>query len=339
MVFYKLLSRFDFKALAKRFSWAYTKNRTSAAMSELNKHIETIKGPLLTAGVVSMLGAITFKADQYLGTKKALETSGADLDFYTTEKPGADKMLVLLGGLCMSGTHVAERYANELADDVDLISPMYGSNGFNHTELFDKLYEQLDAAQPKEIMVAGLSMGGLLACDWLNYGAKNNRKDITDKVSSLVVRGVPASNRAIRPGPRMLLNTASRLGYSYALEQGRPLLKRWNCVSIMEATPATIVQQCRYLTSRHAEPLEIVPAQVTFVRGGRADPVVDEAIAISAMEQRLGRPIEQAIDTDYQQAAHIPTDRQSVRFMLNQLGIAKHETQTQQANMLLHAAA
>lgn len=293
-------------------------------MSELlNKHLETVKTPLVTAGLVSMLGAITFKADQYFGTRKAMETAGADLDFYIDQKPGADKTLVLLGGLCMTGDRLARSYAAELTDDVNLLSPIYGSNGFDAKDLFEKLYHEVEKTKPKEIIIAGLSMGGLLAFDWVGHGLRTGRSDTVSKVSESIVRGVPASAKAIRPAPRLLLHTASKVGYSYALEQSRPLLKHWDCVSLLEASPVTIVQQCRYLSKDHSGSLPNFPGNITFVRGASADPIVNEDIAVNNLEQRLHKPITQAIDSEYLSSAHVPTDRHSIRFMLAQLGIAR----------------
>lgn len=292
-------------------------------MSELNKHIETIKGPLLTAGVASVLGALTFKADQYFGSKRAHSEHGPELDLCITERPGANKTLVLLGGLCMNGEELAAQYQEELADDVNLISPVYDSNGFDGPSLFEQLYDRLDKTPPTEIVVAGLSMGGLIAWDWLDYGAKNGKQDIADRVSHVILRGVPVSPKSIRPGPRFLLNTVQRLGYSYALDHSRPLLKRWDCVSLLRATPAAIVEQCRYLAGPHMNSVDSSPEHVTFVRGALPDPVVDETIAINTLQQRLGRPVDEVVDTQYFHPTHAPTDKQSIRFMLEQLGIAK----------------
>lgn len=298
-------------------------------MSELNKHFETVKNPLLAAGMVSAVGALTLKLDRYFGRRSITDESGTDLGFFIDERPEAETTLVLLGGLCMMGKHVAQRYASELADDVNLVSPIYASNGFNKELLFDRLYEEVEKTNPKKIMVAGLSMGGLLPWDWLSYGLETGHADTVEKVSAAVLRGVPADQKAIRPAPRMLLNTVSRRGYSYALDHGRPLLKRWNCVSLLEATPVTIAQQCRYLASRHDTVPSVLPEQIVFVRGNAPDPVVDEDVAVASLERRLGQPIEQAIDISFNKSSHVPTDQQSVRFMLSQLGIAKpvHEKQ------------
>lgn len=313
------------QAVAKLLPAAYTKARTRSTMSELNKHLETIKGPLLTAGIASAIGAITFKADQYFGSKSAHNEHGPDLDLSIIERPNATKTLVLLGGLCMNGEELAAQYQEELAGDVNLISPVYDSNGFDGPSLFEQLYEQLDRSPTDDIVIAGLSMGGLIAWDWLDYGIKNGKQDITDKVSHVILRGVPVSPKSIRPGPRLLLNTVQRLGYSYALDHSRPLLKRWNCVSLLKATPAAIVEQCRYLAGPHTSNFDFSPDKVTFVRGALPDPVVDEQIAINTLQQRLSRPINEAIDTDHMRPTHAPIDTQSVRFMLAQLGIAKHQ--------------
>lgn len=312
------------KQLIAMFSpTAYTKSRTRSTMSELNKHIETIKVPLLTAGVASLVGALTIKADQYFGFRQAHSERGPELDLSIVERSNASKTLVLLGGLCMNGEELAEHYKEELDDNVNLVSPIYDSNGFDGPSLFEQLYDQLDKSPTDEIMIAGLSMGGLIAWDWLDYGIKNGKQDITDKVSHVILRGVPVSTKSIRPGPRLLLNTVQRMGYSYALDHSRPLLKRWNCVSLLKATPAAVVEQCRYLAGPHISNFDFTPEKVTFLRGGLPDPVVDERIAIDTLQQNLNHPINEVIDTEYMYPTHAPTDKQSVRFMLDQLGIAK----------------
>ena len=315
------------RIVAKYFNRAYIRSRTSEAMSELNKHLETIKGPLLTAGIASAIGAINFKADQYFGSKSAHSEHGPELDLAITERLGATKTLVLLGGLCMNGEELASQYQKELADDVNLITPVYDSNGFDGPSLFEQLYDQLDNTPTDDIVIAGLSMGGLIAWDMIDYGIKNGRQDTTEKISHVILRGVPVCPKSIRPGPRLLLNTVQRLGYSYALDHSRPLLRRWNCVSLLKATPAAIVEQCRYLAGPHTNNLESLPDQVTFVRGVLPDPVVDESIAIGTLQRQLGRPVHEVIDSEYLLPVHAPTDRQSVRFMLEQLGIAKSHTQ------------
>lgn len=326
------------KIIAKYLGRAYTRTRTSEAMSELNKHIETIKGPLLTAGIASAIGAITFKADQYFGSKSAHSEHGPELDLAITERSGATKTLVLLGGLCMNGEELALQYQNELADDVNLITPVYDSNGFDGPSLFEQLYDQLDSTPTDDIVIAGLSMGGLIAWDMIDYGIKNSRQDTTEKISHIILRGVPVCPKSIRPGPRLLLNTVQRLGYSYALDHSRPLLKRWNCVSLLKATPAAIVEQCRYLAGPHINNPDFLPGKVTFVRGALPDPVVDESIAIATLQQQLGCPVNEVIDTEYLRPVHAPTDRQAVRFMLEQLGIAKRSTEQILATTLQAAA-
>lgn len=338
MVFYKRMIQKIFALFAKHRSGAYTKDRTRSTMSELNKHLETIKVPLLTAGIASAIGAITFKADQYLGAKKAHSEHGPDLDLCITERQNAKSTLVLLGGLCMNGEELASQYRDELADTVNLVSPVYDTNGFDGPALFEQLYDQLAKTPTDKIMIAGLSMGGLIAWDMIDYGVKNGRQNITDKVSDVILRGVPVCPKAIRPGPRLLLNTVQRLGYSYALDQSRPLLKRWNCVSLLRATPAAIVEQCRYLAGPHIDSPAFTPDRVTFIRGALPDPVVDETVAINTLRRRLGRPVAEVVDTEYLLPTHAPIDSQSVRFMLQQLGIAKRDTQQTFATTLQTAA-
>ena len=323
MMFYSKLLLQIWKLLVKRSFRRITEIRTYTAMSELNKHFETVKTPLLAAGMVSAVGALTLRLDQYLGHRNVVDESGNELDFFVHERPQADTTLVLLGGLCMTGEHVAQRFDRQLSDNVNLVSPIYAPNGLNTGLLFDRLFDEVEKTNPRHIKIAGLSMGGLLSWDWLDHGLKTGRRETVEKVSEVALRGVPAEQRAIRTAPRMLLNTVNKHGYSYALDHSRPLLKRWNCVSLLEASPATIVQQCRYLADRHDSAPSVLPERIVFLRANVPDPIVKEDTAVACLERRLGRSIEQAVDTSYNQSSHIPTDQQSVRFMLYQLGIAK----------------
>lgn len=306
-----------------------------------NKHGEIPKQPLLAAGIISAVGAVAagaLKLDHYFGSR-GIDNSESDPDFVIDHKPKADKTLVLLGGLCMHTDTVAERYKSQLADDTNLVAPIFPENCFDPKSIFERTFEHVEKTNPKQIYIAGLSMGGLLGWDWLAHGLETGRDEIVSKVSGVVARGTPFGKDAIRFAPRMLLNTVSRLGYSYTLDHGRALLKGWNCKSLMEANPAKVVPQCRYLAGNHAGQLPFTPPHIVFIRGSKSDPIVNEGAAIKALEQLTGRPVELAVDQENKKAEHAPTDKKSAWFMLNQLGIAKPQTSTQSIPLFIPQAA
>jgi hypothetical protein len=310
--------------LAKRLLGRITGSKGIKAMLE-NKH-EIPKQPLVAAGIISAVGALAagaIKLDRYFGSRGISEDSENTPDFVIEHKPEADKTLVLLGGLCMKIDEVAERYSSQLADDTNLIAPIFPETSFNPQVIFERTFRQLEATQPKEILIAGLSMGGYLGWDMLEYGVKTGRQELVEKVSGFSAWGTPFGKNAIRLAPRMLLNTVSRLGYSYTLDRSRSILIKQDYKSLMEAHPAKVVPQCRYLAGNHAGTLPITPDRIVFIRGAVPDPIVNEDAAAKALEHRAGQPIERVVNNESTRAEHAPTDKKSAWFMLNQLGIAK----------------
>lgn len=307
-----------------------------------NKHGEIPKQPLLAAGIISAAGALAagaLKLDHYFG-RRGIDNTEIEPDFVIDHRSGSDQTLVLLGGLCMNTHSVAKNFRSQLADTTSLVAPVFPETCFDPEIIFEKTFEKIEQINPKEILIAGLSMGGIMACDWLEYGLKTGRQDIVERVSGIVTRGTPFGKDAIRFAPRMLLNTVSRLGYSYTLDHGRSLLKNFNCRSLIEANPAKVVPQCRYLAGNHTSPLVFAPERIIFVRGLHPDPIVDEKSAIKAFEKKVGRPVEQVVDNSSTKSEHAPTNRMSAWFMLDQLGIAKPKQASapQQAILLPSAA-
>lgn len=294
-----------------------------------NKYSEIPKQPLVAAGIISAVGVVAAgirKLDGYLGSR-GIDASENDPDFVIDYKPDADKTLVLLGGLCMHTDEVANNFQSQLADDTNLVAPIFPETCFDPKTIFEKTFQHLEKTNPKQVFIAGLSMGGIMGWDLLEYGLQTGRNTIVENTAGLVTRGTPFGKDAIRFAPRMLLNTVSRLGYSYTLDHGRALLRGRNCDSLIEASPAKVVPQCRYLAGNHASTLPVIPERIVFVRGAKPDPIVNENVAIRAFERKLGRPIEQAVDDRSVKSEHAPTDKRSAWFMLNQLGIAKPEVQ------------
>jgi hypothetical protein len=328
-----------YSLLVLRFFWRITGFKSIKAMLEY-KH-EIPKQPFVAAGIISAAGALAagaLKLDRYFGSRGIAEEQ-SEPEFLIDLKPDADKTLILLGGLCMNTENVAKRYRSELADDTNLVAPLFPEKSFDPESLFEKTYQHVEATAPQEIKIVGLSMGGLLGWDWLDYGLKTGRRELVEKVTDIGLWGTPVGKDAIRFAPRMLLNTVSRLGYSYTLDHGRSLLKGWNCKSLMEAHPAKVVPQCRYLASNHAGPLSITPARIVFVMGAIPDPIVNEEVAARAQEQKTGRSIERAIYTDMERAEHAPTSKKAAWFMLNQLAVAKPLPQAQAHTQFLPQAA
>lgn len=338
MILRKLLvSLWAPSGLVKSVLGRITSSKGIKAMLE-NKY-DIPKQPLVAAGIISAVGALAagaIRLDRYLGSRDITEDT-AGPDFYIDHKPGADKTLVLLGGLCMQTDAVAERYRSQLAEDTNLIAPIFPETNFNPQTIFERTFRQLEMTKPKEILIAGLSMGGNLGWDLLDYGVKTGRQELVEKVSGFGAWGTPFGKNAIRFAPRMLLNTVSRLGYSYTLDRSRSILINHDYKSLMDAHPAKVVPQCRYLAGNHAGSLQVTPEHIVFIRGALPDPIVNEDAAARALEQKAGRRIEQVVNTDSTRAEHAPTDKKSAWFMLNQLGIAKPVAENQPLPMPLAA--
>lgn len=302
-----------------------------------NRNGEIPKQPLIAAGIISAVGALAagaLKLDHYLGSR-GLKIDDADPEFIIDYKPAADKTLILFGGLCMHTDEVAERYKSQLASDTNLIAPIFPETGFDPKSIYEKTLAHIEEINPSEIYIAGLSMGGLLGWDLIAHGLETGRKEIVERVKGVAVRGTPFGKDAIRFGPRMLLNTVSRLGYSYTLDRGRSLVKNQSYKSLLEASPAKVVPQCRYLAGNHANKISVVPEQIIYIRGELPDPIVSETTAARSFEHRIGKPVEMVVDHEFQLSEHAPTDKRSAWFMLNQLGIAKPVAAQQSQPQLL----
>lgn len=314
--------------LAKHLLKRITKVRSvkTQKMQNSNEHEESLKHHLIAVGVISAVGAVAagaLKLDQYLGNRDITEDVIAEPELIFHHQADKTKALVLLGGLCMNTGNVAKRCKSQLADNVSLIAPIFPDTGFNPTTIFEKTYRKLEETNPDEVILAGLSMGGPLSWDWLDYGWQTGRQDLVKKVSTMAFQGSPMNKSAIRPGPRSLINMVEMLGYSYMLNRTRPLLRRWNLNSIANAPSTKIVPQCIYLAREHAGRLPETPERVVWFRGMLPDPIVNEDRSIKILEQKLGRKVEQIVDTAVTQKEHVPTDKRALWFMLSQLGIAK----------------
>jgi hypothetical protein len=314
-------------ALAKGFFGRITgtKHVNTKTMQNPNKYNETLKQHILAAGIISAVGAVAagaLKLDQYLGSRDGIEDGLAEPELIV-HHPDKTKALVLLGGLCMSTNTVAKRFKSQLADDISLIAPIFPDTGFNPITVFERTYQKLEETNPDEVILAGLSMGGPLGWDWLDYGWQTGRQDLVKKVSTMALWGSPMDKCAIRPGPRSLISMVETLGYSYILNHSRPLLRRWNLNSIANAPSAKIVPQCKYLAGKHAGELPVTPDRVVWFRGMLPDPVVNEDRSIKILEQKLGFKVEQIVDQSSTRKEHVPTNKRAIWFMLSQLGIAK----------------
>jgi hypothetical protein len=300
-------------------------------MQNPNRHSETLRQQILTAGIISAVGAVAagmIKLDQYMGTRDATEDAQADPEIIFHDQPDGDTTLVLLGGLCMGTNNIAKRCKSQLANGVSLVAPIFPDTGFNPVTIFEKTYQKLEETKPSKVILAGLSMGGPLGWDWLQYGLNTGRQELVEKVSSMGLCGSPMDKSAIRLGPRTLVKMVDVLGYSYTLNRSRPLLRRWNLNSIANAPSTKIVPQCKYLAGNHAGKLPIMPGRVVWIRGMLPDPVVDEDRSISILEQKLGAKVEQIVNKAWVLSEHVPTGKPSLRFMLEQLGIAKPNEST-----------
>lgn len=298
-----------------------------------NKY-ERIPQPIIAASLASSIGLLAASAlriDQRLG-RSEIVTEQSNPEFIVTNKSNADRTIVLLGGLCMNTESLGKRFAKQLPDDTNLVSPIFPKACFNPEQIFEETLRHTESTKPRDVIIAGFSMGGLLGLDLMNYGTQTGKTDVINNVSHFISRGTPFSNNAIRPGPRLLLQLADKMGYSYTLNHGRSLLKKWDCKSLIEANPATVVPQCHYLASKHAAQLEYLPERITYITGNTPDPIVNETTSIAALNTIVGRPVEIMTDPGNHDAQHAPTDGRSIRFMLDQLLVKPNQH-------LQHAAA
>jgi hypothetical protein len=295
-------------------------------MQNPNRYGETLKQHIVTAGIISAVGALAagaLKLDQYLGNHVYTEDTEAEPEMVSHHDPDNDQTLVLLGGLCMRTDKVAKRCKSQLAHGVNFIAPILPDTGFNPPITHEKTWQEVERSNPKKILLAGISMGGPQGWDWLDYGLKTGRQDLVEKVTDWGMIGSPMDKSAVRPGPRALVNMVDRLGYSYILNHSRPMLRRWDLKSIANAPSTKIVPQCKYLAGKHAGQLPVMPKHVVYVRGIFPDPVVNEDRSIKILEQKLGFKVEQVVNDDWTHREHAPTDKASLWFLLSQLGVAK----------------
>lgn len=316
------------RTIAKRLFGRITGARyvKSKTMQNKNDYGETLRQHILTAGIISAVGALAagaIKFDQYLGTREVAEDTQAEPEMAFHHKPDNDRTLVLLGGLCMNTADLAKNCRSQLAEGVSLITPIYPETGFNPQIIFEKTYQKLEETNPKEVFVLGISMGGPMNWDLLAYGLKTGRQELVEKVSGWGMAGSPMDKKAIRFGPRTLVDMVHRRGYSYALNHSRPLLRRWNLDSIANAPSTKIVPQCMYLAGEHAGRLPISLKRVVYMRGMLPDTVVDEDRSITILEQKLGLTVEKVVNEAWTKRDHARTGKESLRFMLSQFGIAK----------------
>ncbi len=297
-------------------------------MDTPNKHAEFGRQQLLTVGLTSAVGALGMTVaglslDHYMG-KRGISLSETDEpEVITHTRETVHKTLVLMGGLCMGTQDVAGRFYSQLDEHVDLIAPIAPQSGFNPHRLFEKTYQKLEDGNPDEVLLLGLSMGGLLGWDFLRYGLEHGKDDMVARVSTMAFRATPIGKRAIRPGPRALLTSVGILGYSYMLDHhGRAFLQRRNFASVASAPASRVVPECKYLSRAHMEPLNTTPERLLWIRGRHPDPIIYEDVSIRALTAATGKAPEIHIDERSDRIAHMPTDRRSARFVLDAMGIA-----------------
>lgn len=294
-------------------------------MLNSDKNSETAKNYFVTAGVMAAVGGAAtaaFRLDQYYGGRGIPEMPSTEPELFFQPRQDADKTLVLLGGFCMGTKGVAKRFNSQLADDVNLIAPIAPDVGFNPQTMFESTYRALEKTNTSKLYVAGLSMGGRLAIDFVNHGFRTGRQDFF-KDYSMAFRGSPMDKHCVRVMPRLLLDTIGLLGYSYTLDHARPILRRFSAKSAATAPITRVVEEGNYLLSDFDRTLPVRPKRVIWVRGMKPDPTINEDRSISLLQKDIGMAIEQYFDKDCTEPKHMPTNKRAAQFMLSKFDLVK----------------
>lgn len=210
------------KHLAMLLFRRITEDRTPATMSELNKHIETIKAPLFAAGVLALGAAVV---NEYIEGGRNIATRRTATELCTNDLVGAEATVIGFAGCMQKGEDTFDAL-RERTEGVNIIVPSlpeYRPDGrIDEEALCMKIIDRLIATKSHKPHIIADSRGILDAKKLIHFAHDTGASREFGGFGTVIANASPHDGEDITRSRNLLLNGAITFQHFRAPERIKP---------------------------------------------------------------------------------------------------------------------